>query len=87
MILFAAFVVAFTGKWLRTLVFIVLGSAIIHLLNIVRIVLLSIALLNYPEQENLLHGVVFPLFIYGVVFGLWVVWVNKYSNYASGTAE
>lgn len=87
MILFAAFVVAFTGKWLRTISFIALGGVIIHLLNILRIVLLSIALLNYPEQENLLHGVVFPLFIYGVVFGLWVVWVNKYSNYASGTVE
>lgn len=87
MILFAAFVVAFTGKWLRTIAFIALGAVIIHLLNILRIVLLSIALLNYPEQENLLHGVVFPLFIYGVVFGLWVVWVNKYSNYASGTVE
>lgn len=87
MILFAAFVVAFTGKFKRTIVFIVLGCLVIHLLNILRIVLLSIALRQYPQQENLLHGVVFPLFIYGVVFGLWVVWVNKYSNYASGTAE
>jgi exosortase family protein XrtF len=87
MILFAAFVVAFKGKIKQTLAFIAIGIVLVHILNIVRIALLSIALLHYPEQENLLHGVVFPLFIYGVVFGLWMVWVNKFSNYAAQTAR
>lgn len=87
MILFAAFVVAFTGKIKQTILFIISGCVLIHVLNVLRIVLLSIALLHYPEQEALLHGVIFPLFIYGVVFGLWVIWVNKFSNYASGTDE
>ena len=82
-ILFASFVVAFSGKIKQTIAFIVLGSLLIHILNVVRIALLCIALLYYPEQEHLLHGVVFPLFIYGVVFGLWIVWVNKFSNYAT----
>lgn len=86
-ILFAAFVVAFSGKWKHTIGFILGGSVLIHFLNIIRIALLSIALLHYPKQENLLHGVIFPLFIYGVVFVLWVIWVNKFSNYASKTAR
>lgn len=81
-ILFAAFVVAFTGKWKRTLVFILCGALVIHLLNIMRIALLSIALLHFPEHEHVLHGVIFPAVIYGVVFLLWVTWVNKYSTYA-----
>ena len=79
MILFAAFIVAFSGRWIHTILFIIVGCLLIHILNVVRIVMLSIALLQYPEQEHLLHGVVFPLFIYGVVFGLWVIWVNKFS--------
>lgn len=83
MILFAAFVVAFTGKLKHTLLFILGGIIIIHVLNILRIALLNIALLYYPESQEILHGVVFPLFIYGVVFGLWVIWVNKYSLYAT----
>ena len=78
-ILFIAFVVAFSGKWLHTLLFILVGSIIIHVLNVFRIALLSIALLHYPEQEHFLHGVVFPLFIYGLVFGLWVIWVNTFA--------
>ena len=85
MILFAAFVVAFSGKWKHTVGYILLGSMLIHVLNVLRFALLSIALYYHPDQEPLLHGVVFPLFIYGVVFGLWVIWVNKFSHYAKKT--
>lgn len=85
MILFAAFVVAFSGKWKHTVCFILLGCLLIHILNVLRIALLSLALYYHPDQEPLLHGVVFPLFIYGVVFGLWVIWVNQFSGYARKT--
>lgn len=81
MILFVAFVVAFSGKWMHTIFFVIGGCLLIHFLNVLRIALLCIALLLYPKQEHILHGVVFPLFIYGVVFGLWVIWVNKFSSH------
>lgn len=83
MILFISFVVAFTGKFKNTLWFIPLGLLLIHVLNILRIASLSIALYKFPEYEHFLHGVLFPLVIYGVVFLLWVIWVNKFSLYAS----
>ena len=86
-ILFISFVVAFTGKLKQTILFIIIGSFIIHILNIGRIVLLCIALYSYPNYEHILHGVVFPLIIYGVVFLLWVVWVNKFSIYVRETKE
>ena len=82
-ILFVAFVVAFTGKMQTTVLFIIGGSVLVHLLNIARIGILAVALYHFPEYESLLHGVVFPLFIYGVVFILWVIWVNKFSFYAA----
>jgi exosortase family protein XrtF len=82
MILFVAFVVAFRGKWRMMTGFIVSGIAIIHILNVVRIAMLASAIYHYPAREEILHGVVFPLFIYGVVFLLWVIWVNKFSDYA-----
>jgi exosortase family protein XrtF len=81
-ILFTAFVVAFSGKWLTTICFLFVGSVLIHVMNILRIAVLSLALLYYPEQQTLLHGVIFPLIIYGFVFGSWVIWVNQFSNYA-----
>jgi exosortase family protein XrtF len=82
MILFIAFVLAFTGKWKHTVLFILLGIVLIHVLNIARIALLCMALYSYPEYEHILHDVLFPLAIYGVVFLLWVIWVTNYSSYA-----
>ncbi|WP_309613575.1 exosortase family protein XrtF [Flavobacterium sp.] len=82
-ILFISFVIAFSGKFKKTILFIVFGTVLIHILNIGRIALLCIALYNLPQYEHLLHGVIFPLVIYGVVFLLWVIWVNKYSLYAT----
>lgn len=82
-ILFIAFVFAFKGKFWKMLFFILGGTLLIHVLNIFRIALICIALLHYPQHQHLLHGVLFPLFIYGVVFVLWVVWVTKFSMYAS----
>ena len=79
MILFAAFVVAFKGSWKNTILFILAGTLVIHVLNVVRIGLLSMALLKYPEHEHVLHGVIFPAVIYGVVFLLWIIWVNTFS--------
>jgi exosortase family protein XrtF len=82
-ILFISFVIAFSGKWKQTVFFILGGSAILYILNIFRIILLSVLIYHFPNQEAILHGVVFPLIIYGIVFILWVIWVNNFSNYAA----
>ena len=81
-ILFISFVIAFSGKFKTTLFFILSGVLFIYLINVIRIALLTVLLFRYPEKEHILHGVLFPLIIYGLVFILWVVWVNKFSKYA-----
>jgi exosortase family protein XrtF len=86
-ILFISFVVAFSGKWKPTSLFILTGSLLIYVLNIFRIIFLVVLLYHYPTQEHLLHGVLFPLIIYGIVFVLWVIWVNNFSKYASKTSK
>lgn len=86
-ILFIAFIVAFTGKIKTAVWYILGGSVLIHVLNIARIAILAVALYHFPEYEEMLHGVIFPLFIYGVVFILWVIWVNKFSLYAAKPVE
>ncbi|WP_163397910.1 exosortase family protein XrtF [Flavobacterium fluviatile] len=83
MILFISFVLAFSGKLKTTVWFILSGTLFIYILNVVRIALLAVLLFRYPEKLHLLHGVFFPLIIYGLVFVLWVFWVNKFSKYAN----
>jgi exosortase family protein XrtF len=79
MILFTAFIIAFRGKTKDSVLFIVFGILSIHLLNIGRIAALAIALSSYPNFEAALHDILFPLIIYGFVFILWVIWVNKWA--------
>jgi exosortase family protein XrtF len=86
-ILFISFVIAFSGKLKQTVLFIFFGSLFIYILNILRIIILSVLLYYYPAQEHILHGVIFPLIIYGAVFILWVIWVNKFSEYATKTTK
>ena len=81
-ILFISFIMAFSGKFKTTLFFILSGIFIIYLLNVIRIALLTVLLFHFPEYEHILHGVLFPLIIYGLVFLLWIIWVNKFSKYA-----
>ncbi|MFA7445414.1 MAG: exosortase family protein XrtF [Flavobacteriaceae bacterium] len=81
MILFASFVIAFAGNFKKTLLFILSGVVFIHILNVFRIAALSYFLYYHPQYNHLIHGVLFPLVIYGFVFVLWIVWVKKYSGF------
>lgn len=87
-ILFAAFIVAFYAGFKKTAVYIVAGAVVIHVLNILRIALIGMAANRYPEYWDFLHDIVFPSFIYAVVFVLWVFWVLKiYTNAKKTTTQ
>lgn len=79
-ILFISFVIAFAENFKKTALFIFAGAVLIYAVNVVRIALLAIALYKYPAHENLLHGIVFPGLIYGMVFMLWMLWVRMLSK-------
>ena len=81
-ILFISFIVAFAGKFKTTLLYGLAGSIIIYAFNLIRIVILSVGLYNYPWRREILHTVIFPMLIYGTVFLLWMVWVNRFSKQA-----
>ncbi len=79
MILFLAFIVAFSGKLKHTLIFGVVGLVSIYIINIFRIAIMSILLYEFPEYQKILHDLVFPAIIYGYVFLLWVIWVKWFA--------
>lgn len=81
-ILFISFIMAFSGKFKTTLLFILFGTIFIYVLNVIRIAFLIVLLYRFPEYTHFLHGVLFPLIIYGLIFVLWIVWVSKFSKYA-----
>jgi exosortase family protein XrtF len=75
-ILFVSFIIAFAEKFKKTFLFLLAGMVLIYTVNIFRIVFLTIALYKYPQYEDVLHSVVFPAIIYGIVFILWMGWVR-----------
>ena len=79
-ILFVAFILAFSSSFLATLSYIILGSVLIYAVNIFRIAIIGIALYEFPEQQRFLHQLLFPAIIYGLVLILWVIWVQKFSK-------
>lgn len=79
-ILFCSFVIAFSSNFKSTFLFILIGSLLIYAVNIIRIVIISIALYQFPQYEYILHDILFPLIIYGFTFLLWFIWIKKFSK-------
>lgn len=91
-ILFAAFIFAFSSTWKKTIGFISAGALLIYALNCIRIALLIVGLYYFPSTKDFLHDIVFPSVIYGIVFILWLIWIFKFydvmnnkSNYEIAT--
>lgn len=79
MILFITFIIAFSGTIKATIIFGVLGTIFIYVINIARIFILSVLMYEYPAYEDVLHNLLFPAIIYGAVFLLWIIWVKRFS--------
>ncbi len=84
-ILFLAFIIAFSGSLVNTVLFGLFGSALIYIVNVLRIIALSILYHKFPEYQIMLHDLLFPSVIYGLTFVLWVTWVKFFSNLKTST--
>jgi len=80
MILFVAFLVAFSG-WTRNMLwFIPVGILLIHIFNIGRIAGLYKIAQDFPDQFYYVHKYLFTSVIYAFVFLLWAVWIWRYGR-------
>ncbi len=56
------------------------GLVAIYAFNILRIVLITLALEHHPEWFELLHTYIFKYLFYAMMFLLWVIYVEKLKN-------
>jgi exosortase family protein XrtF len=77
--LFAVFVFAYPGHQKSKLWYIPMGILTIHILNIFRVVALSLIAFYKPDYLDFNHTYTFTFIIYCYIFFLWMLWVNKYS--------
>lgn len=79
-VLFFGFIILMRGRLIDKIWFIPLGFLGILVLNIIRITLLAIIYYHKPEYLDFNHKYTFVIIVYGAIFGLWVLWVNKFAN-------
>ena len=72
--LFAIFILAFPGPFLRKLWFIPAGIVLLHVANIGRVVVLARIQATAPEWLEFNHDYTFTVLVYGLVFALWYLW-------------
>jgi exosortase/archaeosortase family protein len=70
----------FPGPWKHKAWFIPMGLLIIHIINVMRITMLSAYLYYEPSQTSwtFAHDYLLRPFFYVIMFLLWVVWVEKF---------
>lgn len=78
--LFAVFIISFPGPWRHKIWFILLGIIIIHFTNALRISGLTIISAQWPQYLDFNHNVTFQVLIYGIIFSMWYLWVQRFST-------
>ena len=63
--------------WWHKLWYIPLGWVCCYAFNILRIFLIALFIEHHPEWFHMLHDYLFKYLFYGMLFGLWVIFVEK----------
>ncbi len=74
--LFMGFILAYPGDWKNRISFTVLGIGVIYLVNILRIITLSITQAKWPSIFDFMHDYSTTAIFYLFIFLLWMIWVN-----------
>lgn len=78
-VIFAGFVIAYPGKWKVKMWYIPAGLITIYFINVLRISSLALIHIHYPQFLDFNHHFTFTILVYGYIFLLWVVYINRYS--------
>lgn len=77
MFIWLCLILTVRGGWKHKLWFIPLGWIICHAFNILRIAIITLFLEFHPEWFTILHDYIFKYLFYGMMFLLWVWFVER----------
>jgi exosortase family protein XrtF len=77
--LFSVFIICYPGSQRHKLWYVPIGIVLIHLLNIIRVVALTIIAFRMPSALDFNHTYTFTFIVYAFIFLLWMVWVNRFA--------
>jgi exosortase/archaeosortase family protein len=79
-VLHFCFSVAVPGATINKFWYIPLGFAAVYLANVVRVALLALNVIYFPDSFEFNHHYLFTTLVYLLVFGIWVWWFNRFSG-------
>jgi exosortase family protein XrtF len=74
--LFLGFILAYPGSWKNRLSFSIIGICAIYIINLVRIVILTITQAEWSAFFDFTHDYSTTTIFYISIFLLWMIWVN-----------
>jgi exosortase/archaeosortase family protein len=77
----------YPGPWRHKLWFIPLAILVMHLVNVFRVVALSLVMVHAYPHWDLMHDWVLRPFFYVVLFALWVVWNERFRARAASVNQ
>jgi exosortase family protein XrtF len=77
--LFTIFILSFQGEIKNKLFFIIIGLTLLHILNVLRIAVLTYISAVNPLILDFNHNITFQLIIYGAMLSLWYIWITQIS--------
>ena len=83
-VLFICFIIAFPGPVKHKAWFLPIGALSVFAVNVLRIAALAVIVYVNPDWLAFNHDYTFTLLVYSYVFGLWMLWVKKFSPLGEG---
>jgi exosortase/archaeosortase family protein len=77
MFIWTCLILTVRGGWKQKTWFIPLGWVCCHVFNILRIFLITLFIEFHPDWFHVLHDYIFKYAFYAMMFGLWVLFVEK----------
>lgn len=75
---FSAVLFYLPGRWKHKGVYLVLGSLVIEIFNVFRIISLAIIEHHFPQSLAFNHDYTFTVLVYSAVVALWYLWLRKF---------
>jgi len=77
MFIWMCLILTVRGGWIHKLWYIPMGWVCCHAFNILRIFLITLFVEFHPDWFHVLHDYIFKYMFYAMLFGLWVLFVEK----------
>ncbi len=76
MILYAGFILCFTGSFSRKILYVIGGILALYILNVFRCMVLGYVVLEHAKHFDIAHKYFFNTIVYALTFMLWVFYVK-----------